>query len=128
MLTLEELLELLNDLESYRVERTVSTTDTDKFRQAICAFANDMTDSKKPGYLVVGAKDDGSVAGIDITDQLLLNLASHRDSGQIVPLPAINVPSGWGCGSGRGSSLGHAPRAIQRAGSHPHWPSQRNCD
>jgi len=91
MLTLEELLELLNDLESYRVERTVSTTDTDKFRQAICAFANDMTDSKKPGYLVVGAKDDGSVAGIDITDQLLLNLASHRDSGQIVPLPAINV-------------------------------------
>lgn len=91
MLTLEELLELLNDPESYRVERTVSTTDTDKFRQAICAFANDMPGVGKPGYLVVGAKDDGSVAGIDITDQLLLNLASHRDSGQIVPLPAINV-------------------------------------
>ena len=91
MLTLEELLELLSDLESYRVERTVSTTDTDKFRQAICAFANDMPDSKKPGYLVVGAKDDGIVAGIDVTDQLLQNLASHRDSGQIVPLPAINV-------------------------------------
>jgi len=91
MLTLEELLELLNDLESYRVERTVSTTDTDKFRQAICAFANDMPDSKKPGYLVVGAKDDGILAGIGVTDQLLQNLASHRDSGQIVPLPAINV-------------------------------------
>lgn len=91
MLTLEELLELLNDLESYRVERTVSTTDTDKFRQAICAFANDMPGVGKPGYLVVGAKDDGSVAGIDISDQLLQNLASHRDSGQIVPLPAINV-------------------------------------
>lgn len=91
MLTSEELLELLNDLESYRVERTVSTTDTDKFRKAICAFANDMPDSKKPGYLIVGAEDDGSIAGIDITDQLLLNLAGHRDSGQIVPLPAMNV-------------------------------------
>lgn len=91
MLTLEELLELLNDTESYRVERTVSTTDTDKFCKAICAFANDMPDSKKPGYLVVGAKDDGSIAGIDITDQLLQNLARHRDSGQIVFLPAINV-------------------------------------
>ena len=91
MLTLEELLELLNDTESYRVERTESTTDTNKFREAICAFANDMPDSKKPGYLVVGARDDGSIAGIDISDQLLQNLASHRDSGQIVPLPAINV-------------------------------------
>ena len=91
MLTLEELLELLNDIESYRVERTVTTVDTDKFCQAICAFANDMPDSKMPGYLVVGAKDDGSIAGIDITDRLLQNLASHRDSGQIVPLPAINV-------------------------------------
>ncbi len=91
MLTLEELLELLNDIESYRVERTESTTDTDKFRQAICAFANDMSGVGRPGYLVVGVRDDGSVAGIDITDQLLLNLASHRDSGQIVPLPAINV-------------------------------------
>ena len=91
MLTLEELLELLNDPESYRVERTVSTTDTDKFRQAICAFANDMPGVGRPGYLVVGARDDGSVARIDITDQLLLNLASHRDSGQIVPLPAMNV-------------------------------------
>jgi ATP-dependent DNA helicase RecG len=91
MLTLEELLELLSDIESYRVERTEATTDTDKFRQAICAFANDMPGVGRPGYLVVGARDDGSVAGTDITDQLLLNLASHRDSGQIVPLPAINV-------------------------------------
>jgi ATP-dependent DNA helicase RecG len=73
------------------VERTEATTDTDKFRQAICAFANDMPGVGRPGYLVVGARDDGSVAGTDITDQLLLNLASHRDSGQIVPLPAINV-------------------------------------
>lgn len=37
-----KLLALLADLESFRVERTISTNDTAKFREAICAFANDM--------------------------------------------------------------------------------------
>lgn len=91
MLTAQELQELLQDMESHRVERTVSTTDSDKFCRAICAFANDMPGTELPGYLIVGAKDDGTVADIEITDRLLRNLASHRDSGQIVPLPAINV-------------------------------------
>jgi len=91
MLTAQELQELLQDMESHRVERTVSTTDSDKFCRAICAFANDMPGTGLPGYLIVGANDDGTVAGVKITDQLLQNLASHRDSGRIVPLPAINV-------------------------------------
>jgi len=42
MLTETELLALMTDLESFRVERTRSVTDTDKFREAICSFANDM--------------------------------------------------------------------------------------
>lgn len=29
---------LFNNIESDRVERTISTTNTDKFGQAICAF------------------------------------------------------------------------------------------
>ena len=37
----DEIRALLNDLESDRIERTISTTNTDKFGQAICAFAND---------------------------------------------------------------------------------------
>lgn len=40
MLTKEKLLEMLSDVESYHVERTVSTDNMDKFCQAICAFAN----------------------------------------------------------------------------------------
>ena len=40
MLSTEEIRALLLDLESDRVERTISTTD--KFGQAICAFANDL--------------------------------------------------------------------------------------
>ena len=50
-MTKEEIRALLNDLESDRVERTISTTNTDKFGQAICAFANDLPDHRAPGYL-----------------------------------------------------------------------------
>ena len=59
MLTKEELLELIQDIESSRAERTVSENDTDKFCEAVCAFANDMPDSKQNGYLLVGVHDDG---------------------------------------------------------------------
>lgn len=92
MLTKDETRALLQNTESDRVERTTSTLDTSKFCEAICAFANDMPNSGQPGYLFIGASDeDGSIAGIRITDQLLQNLASHRDSGQIVPLPSLSV-------------------------------------
>ena len=59
MLTKEELLELIQDIESSRAERTVSVNDMDKFSEAVCAFANDMPDSKQNGYLLVGVHDDG---------------------------------------------------------------------
>ena len=38
MITTTEIRALLNDIESDRVERTISTTNTDKFGQAICVF------------------------------------------------------------------------------------------
>jgi ATP-dependent DNA helicase RecG len=92
MINDEELRNLLADLESDRVERTVTTDNTDKFCEAICAFANDMPGNNQPGYLVLGARDgDGAVVGIDVTDDLLKKLANYADSGQIVPLPAITV-------------------------------------
>ena len=59
MLTKDELLELIRDIESSRAERTVSVNDMDKFSEAVCAFANDMPDSKQNGYLLVGVHDDG---------------------------------------------------------------------
>lgn len=92
MLTDEQIRFLLQDIEADNIERTVSTTKADKFCQAICAFANDMPDHGKPGYLFIGAEDKtGKIAGIDITDSLLQNLAGYRDSGQIVPLPLLAV-------------------------------------
>lgn len=82
---------LLNDLESDRVERTVSTDKTDKFGEAICAFANDLPNYRLPGYLIVGAYDDGRPAGLEITDRLLQRLAAIRSDGNLLPPPAMEV-------------------------------------
>ena len=81
----------MNDLESDRVERTESVNKTDKFAQTICAFANDFADNRKPGYLIVGAKDDGTLSGLKVTDEILRNLAAIGTDGNVQPLPAMNV-------------------------------------
>ena len=81
MLTEEQLKALLCDLEADNVERTESVTDTDKFCQAICAFANDVPNRKFPGYLLVGARNDGTLSGLTVTDTLLQNLGAIRSDG-----------------------------------------------
>ncbi len=57
MLTDDKIKALLKDIEADNVEQTVSTNKTDKFCEVICAFANDMPDHGKPGYLFIGADD-----------------------------------------------------------------------
>lgn len=91
MLTLDHLQELLSNLESDRVERTTSIDKTDKLAQAVCAFANDYPNHRKPGYLIIGADDRGTPAGLTVTDQLLQTLAALRSDGNILPLPALTV-------------------------------------
>jgi ATP-dependent DNA helicase RecG len=91
MITEAELLVLLADLESDRVERTVATSNTDKFAQAVCAFANDFPGHRKPGYLLVGVADDGEPAGLKVTDELLQTLGALRSDGNIQPMPALTV-------------------------------------
>ena len=91
MITRDELLELLAEGEADRIERTTSTGNTDKFAEAVTAFANDLAAQRLPGYLVIGANDDGSLNGLTVTDQLLLNLAALRSDGNIKPLPALSV-------------------------------------
>ncbi len=83
--------ELLADIESFRVERTESLNDTDKFCKAICAFANDMPGSNLPGYLFVGVDKKGKPIGAKIDERLLESLASHRDNGNILPIPTMHV-------------------------------------
>jgi ATP-dependent DNA helicase RecG len=92
MITETELLGLLSDLESFRVERTIATADTAKFSEAVCAFANDMPASHQPGFLLIGADDKtGAPSALVVTDQLLLNLAALTSEGNILPPPAIAV-------------------------------------
>ena len=55
------------------VTTEVNTTNTDKISQAICAFSNDMPGRGEPGYLIIGATDDGALCGLNVTDDLMLN-------------------------------------------------------
>ncbi len=79
------------DLESDRIERTISTNNVDKWAQAVCAFSNDFPNHQSPGYLLIGVNDDGTPTGLQVTDRLLQNLAALRSSGNIQPLPALTV-------------------------------------
>lgn len=69
-MTKEEIYELLHSIETSRVERTISTGDMDKFQEAICAFSNDMSNSRQNGYLIIGAKDNGELSGLKVDDNL----------------------------------------------------------
>lgn len=91
MLSEVELRKLLGDLETDRVERTVSTSKTDKFAEAVCAFANDFPKHQQPGYLIVGADDSGKPCGLQVTEDLLQSLAALRSDGNIQPMPAMTV-------------------------------------
>ena len=82
---------LLADIESFRVERTESLADADKFCKAICAFSNDMPASGLPGYLFVGVDKKGNPTGAKIDQRLLESLASHRDNGNLLPIPNMHV-------------------------------------
>ena len=93
MITKDEIQELLHSTETYRVERTTSTGDMDKFQEAICAFANDMPNSRKKGYLILGAHDNGELSGLKVTDDLLKKIAAIRSNGNILPIPVMSVES-----------------------------------
>jgi len=91
MITKDEIQELLHSTETYRVERTTSTGDMDKFQEAICAFANDLPNSRKKGYLILGAYDNGTLSGLKVTDDLLKKIAAIRSNGNILPIPVMSV-------------------------------------
>lgn len=94
-LTDAQLLQLLTDLESDRVERKSAWSGNapDKCRQALCAFANDLPGhgEANPGVIFIGINDDGSASNIDVTDALLLTLSDMKTDGKTVPPPTMTV-------------------------------------
>ena len=91
--TQHELEAMLADLESDLVERKESLRGDNprKIRQAVCAFANDLPDHQRAGVVFVGADDAGTPMGLEITDELLLQLADVQTDGNIVPPPTLTV-------------------------------------
>ena len=65
----------------------------ERIRQAICAFANDLPRSGEPGVVLVGVRDNGSLAGLTVTDRMLTQLADMKTDGNIVPPPSLTVES-----------------------------------
>ena len=88
MLTDDELLELLRGGESDRVEFTSEYAE-DKIRRNVCAFANDLPGHGKPGALFIGVNDDGSCAGMPVTDELLVKLSELSRNAKIHPFPIV---------------------------------------
>jgi ATP-dependent DNA helicase RecG len=91
VLTTDELRALIRDHESDRVELTTSKSNTDKFGQAICAFANDLPAHGLPGFLIIGVGDDGRVSGLEVDDELLRNLSNLASDVNFEPRPTISV-------------------------------------
>ena len=89
----EDLEAILTEGESFCVERKESMDGSAPaaIREAVCAFANDLPNSGKPGVVFVGVKDNGQPAHIQINDRLLVNLADIKTDGNIVPPPSMIV-------------------------------------
>jgi ATP-dependent DNA helicase RecG len=127
-----ELMEMLSDLESETTERKGSFKGDSPTtaRQAACAFANDLSNRRRPGVIFIGALDDGSPSGIAITDELLLQLADMKTDGNIVPPPTLTVTKHtlrshemavvtvWPADS--------PARSVQRPRLHPHRAAPRH--
>ena len=91
MLTPEKARQLVATPESYRIERKRAFSDAESIREAICAFSNDMPGSCQPGFVFIGVEDDGQLARLPISDDVLLRLGALRDEGNILPLPRMEV-------------------------------------
>nr|MCU0376323.1 putative DNA binding domain-containing protein [Chitinophagaceae bacterium] len=89
-MTEEQVRILIRDLESDRVERTVSTKE-DKLGPAVCAFSNDFANHRESGFILLGVKDNGEVAGIKISDEDLQKIGNIKSNGNVLPQPSLKV-------------------------------------
>ena len=87
------LVQLLREGEGERVEfkESLSGSAPQSIREAICAFANDLSGYGQPGVVYVGVRDDRTVVGVDVTDEMLLLLANMKTDGNTVPPPSLTV-------------------------------------
>lgn len=87
------LTKLIETGEGERLEFTESLSGNARgsIRHSVCAFANDLPRSGEPGRVLVGVRDDGSLAGLTATDRMLTQLADMKTDGNILPPPMLSV-------------------------------------
>lgn len=92
-MTFSELKSIVAEGENERVEFTVSTDKTDKYGEAICAFSNDLSDSKETGVFIVGVTNNGEIEGLSEkdTEKTMQTIAAIRSNGNIQPPPSFNI-------------------------------------
>jgi len=90
MITEEKVKELLADLESDLIERTISVKEN-KLGPAVCALSNDFPNHKQPGYILLGVNDDGKLAGMTWTDDELQTIGGVKSNGNVLPQPSLIV-------------------------------------
>ena len=88
-----ELEAMMTDLESDLVERKESLEGDppNEIGATVCALANDLPNHSRPGIVFIGASDSGRPTGLQITDELLLDLGHIKTDGNIVPPPTMVV-------------------------------------
>ena len=89
-MTEEQVKTLMADLESDRIERTISFRE-DKLGPAVCALSNDFPNHRQSGYVLLGVNDDGSVKGISIGDEELQKIGNVKSNGNVLPQPSLLV-------------------------------------
>ena len=63
----------------------------ERIREAVRAFANDLSGSGLPGLVAVGPRDDGRPSGFSADDGALRQPTDIRGDGNILPPPTISV-------------------------------------
>jgi ATP-dependent DNA helicase RecG len=86
----KELRELIANMESDRIERTISVKE-EKLGPAVCALANDFPNNKLPGYILLGIDDEGNIAGKKWTDSDLQIIGGVKTNGNVLPQPSLTV-------------------------------------
>lgn len=90
MISKEKVKELIADMESDWIERTISIRD-DKLGPAICAYSNDFPNHRHSGYILLGVRDNGELAQMVWSDEELQKIGNFKSNGKILPQPSIVV-------------------------------------
>ena len=91
MIDHETLERLFHEPEGEGVERKRNANDLDAIRETICAFANDLSQRRRPAVILIGVENSGACSNLNITDRLLTTLAGTRIDGKLTPFPVIAV-------------------------------------